>query len=286
MSSLLIRIVFFISAGFLSSAAMANTLHYEAPLHQASWQAQGSPLVCRLSHEIGFYGSAEFVRYAGRQMYLSVNVDQGGPRDGKARLRARPAAWQHGLAEQNLGAVAYRGGRDPFRFSRKQVKRILASLEQGMRPALYYHSGADGIEVVLSSMKFRDGLADFRRCMASLIPVDYASASDSRILFGIGDTLLDKQAKYRLDAIAAFVVSDPDIKQVEIQGYSDNVGTRGDNYALSRQRAVAVREYLLGRKVPAEMIKFDYYGEHKPLKSNRSAAGRAANRRVEVKLQK
>ena len=150
LSSLLIRFVFFVRAGFLSSAAMANTLHYEAPLHEASWQAQGSPLVCRLSHEIGFYGSAEFVRYAGRQMYLSVNVDQGGPRHGKARLRARPAAWQHGLAEQNLGAVAYRGGRDPFRSSRKQVKRNLASREEGWGPALYYPSHTDGIEVVLS----------------------------------------------------------------------------------------------------------------------------------------
>jgi outer membrane protein OmpA-like peptidoglycan-associated protein len=49
---------------------------------------------------------------------------------------------------------------------------------------------------------------------------------------------------------------------------------------------VAVREYLLARKVPVEMINFDYYGEHKPLKSNRTARGRAANRRVEVKLQK
>jgi len=151
LSSLLIRFVFFVSAGFLSRAARANTLHYEAPLHEASWQAQGSPLVCRLSPEIGFYGIAEFVRYAGRQMYLSVNVDQGGPRHGKARLRARPAAWQHGLAEQNLGAVAYRGGRDPFRLSRKRLKRILAWMEQGCGPAWNSNMGTAGIGVVLWS---------------------------------------------------------------------------------------------------------------------------------------
>jgi outer membrane protein OmpA-like peptidoglycan-associated protein len=166
---------------------------------------------------------------------------------------------------------------------------VLASLEMGMKPALHYRSiqsGADEVEVVLSSMKFRDGLEEFRSCMASLIPVDYASASNSHILFGNGETLLDKKAKYRLDAIAAFVASDPDIKRVDIEGYSDNVGTRGENYALSRERAVAVRKYLLTRKVPAEKLRFDYYGEHKPAKSNRTTRGRAANRRVEVKLQK
>ena len=284
----LIHIVFIVACA-ISSVAMASALHYEAPLHQANWQAEGSPLVCRLSHDIGFYGNAEFVRYAGREIYLSVNTSQGGPRSGKAKLKARPASWQHGLRERNLGSVRYRGGTDPFRFSSLQVRRMLASLELGMKPSLHYHSADSGVsevEVVLSSMKFRDGLENFRHCMGSLIPVDYESASDSHILFSSSKTTLDKKAMFRLDAIAAFVASDPEIKRVEIAGYSDNVGTRGENYALSRQRAVAVREYLLARKVPVEMLSFDYYGEHKPAKSNRSVKGRAANRRVEVKLHK
>ena len=286
---LLITMLFVLGVGFSSNIALATVLHYEAPLHQAKWQVQGSPLVCRLSHDIGFYGNAEFVRFAGREIYLSVSVDQGGPRSGKAKLKARPASWQHGLRERNLGSVRYRGGSDPFRFSRLQVRRVLASLELGMQPALHYHSAQSGVgevEVVLSSMKFRDGLEDFRSCMASLIPVDYESASNSHILFNSSKVMLDKSAMYRLNAIAAFVASDPDIKRVEIAGYSDNIGTRGENYVLSRQRAVAVREYLLSRKVPAEILSFDYYGEHKPTTSNRSSKGRAANRRVEVKLHK
>lgn len=289
MAKQMIRIVFFLSIWALSGAVLASALRYEAPLHEAKWQVQASPLVCRLSHDIGFYGDAEFVRFAGRDIYLSVHVDQGGPRSGKAELRARPASWQHGLAERNLGPVRYRGGSDPFRFSRNQVRRVLASLEMGMKPALHYHSvqsGVNEVEVVLSSMKFRDGLEEFRNCMAGLIPVDYESASNSHILFDSSATLLDKKAKYRLDAIAAFVASDPGIKQVEIEGYSDNVGTRGENYVLSRERAVAVREYLLSRKVPAEMMSFDYYGEHKPAKPNRTSKGRSANRRVEVRLHK
>ena len=289
MANMMNRIVFLLGIWAFSSAVLASALRYEAPIHEAGWRVQASPLVCRLSHEIGFYGSAEFVRFAGRDIYLSVFVDQGGPRSGRATLKARPAAWQHGQAERNLGVVRYHGGRDPFRFSRLQVRGVLASLEQGLRPALHYHSrrsGADAVEVVLSSVNFRDGLEGFRSCMASLIPVDYESASNSHILFASAANLLDRKAKSRLDAIAAFVANDPDIKRVEIDGYSDNVGTRGENYALSRERAVAVREYLLARQVPVEKISFDYYGEHKPAKSNRTSKGRAANRRVEVRLHK
>ncbi|WP_126453849.1 flagellar protein MotY [Sulfuriflexus mobilis] len=289
MSKYLINIIIILVAWLAGGPASANALRYEAPLHESSWQVSASPLVCRLRHEIGFYGNAEFVRYAGREIYLSVHVDQGGPRSGKAQLRARPAAWQHGAQERNFGSVRYLGGRDPFRFSRTQVRRILASLEQGMLPALHYHSvlsGVKEVEVVLSAVKFRDGLADFRTCMAGLIPVDYKSASDSHILFSTADNKLDSKARARLDAIAAFVANDPEIKQVSIEGYSDNIGTRGENYALSRERAVAVREYLLERKVPEGMLRFDYYGEHKPAQPNRSAKGRAANRRVEVQLHK
>jgi len=270
----------------LASPLMANSLRYESPLHEATWKTTSSRLVCRLSHSIDYYGKAEFVRFAGREIYLSLNMDQGGPRNGKARLVALPTAWQHELENRELGQVSYKGGQDPFRFSRLQVRDILASLEQGLRPALHYHSrqsGAKEVEVVLSSINFREGMEEFRRCMASLIPLDYAAASNSNILFSKG-YLLDRKAKRRLDAIAAFVKADPVIRKVRLEGYSDNVGSRGDNYALSRSRALAVREYLLARDVPAEMIEFEYYGEHSPAYSNRTKKGRSLNRRVNVTL--
>lgn len=273
-----------------ANSASATLLRYEAALHEASWLAESSPLVCRLSHDIGLYGKAEFVRYAGRGIYLSINVDQDGPRAGKAHLRALAPAWQHSTASQDLGAVRYRGGRDPFRFSSTQVKRVLASLEQGLRPSLHYHSlassGADEVEVILSAINFHDRLSDFRSCMAGLISLDYKLASNSNISFANGGFAMDTKARRRLDAIAAFVKHDAAIKRVRIEGYSDNVGSRGDNYTLSRERARVVREYLIARNVPVEKISFDYYGEHKPLNSNRTAKGRATNRRVLVQLLK
>lgn len=281
--------VFIAMACFCSSAAMATSLRYESTLNQANWKTSSSPLECRLSHTINYYGTASFVRPAGRDIYLSLTIDQGGPSGGKARLFALPSAWQHKLRGRDLGRVKFKGGRDPFRFSRLQVRDILASLEQGQRPALHYHSRQSGVgqvEVVLSSINFRASMEEFRTCMAGLIPIDYKSASNTNILFGNRGAKLDRASKNRLRAIAMFVKADTEIKQVILEGYSDNIGSRGANYALSRSRAVAVREYLLKNGVPASMIEFEYFGEHQPAYSNRTKKGRLLNRRVLVQLKK
>ena len=274
---------------FSVTMAMASNLRYEAPLHAASWETSSSPLECRLSHTIDYYGKASFVRKAGMDIYLSLTIDQGGPAGGKARLVALPSTWQHKLRGRSLGKVKYRGGSDPFRFSRLQVRDMLASLEQGQRPALHYHSRQSGVgevQVVLSSVNFRAGMEEFRACMAQLIPLDYKSASNMNILFGDRGAALDRASMQRLRAIAMFVAADKEIKQVILEGYSDNVGSRGANYALSRSRAVAVRKYLLKRGVPASMIEFEYFGEHQPAYSNRTKKGRLLNRRVQVQLVK
>jgi len=268
---------------------MANSLRYEAPLHESRWETTSSPLECRLSHTINYYGKAEFVRMAGRDIYLSLTIDQGGPSGGKARLVALPSTWQHKLRGRDLGKVKYRGGQDPFRFSRLQVRDMLASLEQGQRPTLHYHSrqsGAREVQVVLSSINFRSGMEEFRRCMAGLIPLDYKLASNTNILFGDRGAVLDRASKQRLNAIAMFIKADKDIQEVRLEGYSDNIGSRGSNYSLSRDRALAVRQYLLARGVPAEMVSFEYFGEHRPAYSNRTKKGRLLNRRVHVQLKK
>lgn len=288
-SKSLIYIASSIAIMFFTSITAADSLRYEAPLHDSVWETSSSSLACRLSHTIEYYGTAEFVRLAGRDVFLRLSTDQGGPSGGKARLVTLPPAWQHRLEGRDLGRVKYKGGNDPFRFSRLQVRRILASLEQGLRPALHYHSrqtGVGEVEVIISAVNFRAGMETFRRCMAGLIPLDYASASDTNIQFGNRGAALDNTSKRRLDAIALFVKADKDIKQVTLEGYSDNIGSRGSNYTLSRDRALAVREYLLSRGVPAPMIEFEYFGEHMPAYSNRTKKGRLLNRRVQVQLKK
>lgn len=72
---------------------------------------------------------------------------------------------------------------------------------------------------------------------------------------------------------------------VTIDGHTDNTGDPNGNLTLSQQRAESVREWLVARNPAfANKITTNGYGEEKPIASNATAAGRAKNRRVEIKL--
>lgn len=68
---------------------------------------------------------------------------------------------------------------------------------------------------------------------------------------------------------------------VEIQGHTDSRGNDEYNMNLSNERAAAVRAYLTGRGTAPERMTSRGYGETRPIESNTTTAGRAANRRVE-----
>jgi outer membrane protein OmpA-like peptidoglycan-associated protein len=92
-----------------------------------------------------------------------------------------------------------------------------------------------------------------------------------------------KTASYSvLDEIATLLTSTPGLK-VEIQGHTDSTGSREMNVKLSKSRAESVKAYLLQKGVSPDQISAEGYGPIRPIASNNSAAGRAKNRRVELK---
>lgn len=76
----------------------------------------------------------------------------------------------------------------------------------------------------------------------------------------------------------------PDLK-VEIQGYTDNIGSEEYNKKLSQRRADAVKNYLVSKGINPARLKAVGYGESNPIGDNNTANGRAMNRRIEFKIQ-
>lgn len=72
--------------------------------------------------------------------------------------------------------------------------------------------------------------------------------------------------------------------QITIKGHTDNIGNISYNNELSRNRANAVKDYLINLGVPKELITLDFFGELVPEKPNSTDKNREVNRRVEVKL--
>lgn len=70
-----------------------------------------------------------------------------------------------------------------------------------------------------------------------------------------------------------------------VNGYTDNVGTYDNNIALSQKRAQAVRDYLVSKGIPQDLISAQGKGPDAPVADNNSTEGRAQNRRVEIVVQ-
>jgi outer membrane protein OmpA-like peptidoglycan-associated protein len=106
----------------------------------------------------------------------------------------------------------------------------------------------------------------------------------SKIYFDFNKDNIKEVSYPILDAVAEALLANPHIVQVRVEGHTDNEGTEEYNLDLSTRRAKAVVEYLIGKDVPAERLTFEGYGFTKPKASNKTAEGRAINRRVEFTI--
>lgn len=102
-------------------------------------------------------------------------------------------------------------------------------------------------------------------------------------LFDSSAILPDSQSI--LEEIAEALRAHPEIRSVEIQGHTDDVGTPEHNLALSEARATAVRDALLVLGVESSRLTARGYGKEKPLVRGATADARAKNRRVQLMIQ-
>jgi outer membrane protein OmpA-like peptidoglycan-associated protein len=101
------------------------------------------------------------------------------------------------------------------------------------------------------------------------------------IFFDTGKSVLKPGAKSTLTKIADQLKSEPSLR-VSVEGHTDNVGTEDKNLTLSEKRAQAVRDFLINAGVPADHITAAGKGQGEPVATNKTAAGRQQNRRVEL----
>jgi len=97
--------------------------------------------------------------------------------------------------------------------------------------------------------------------------------------FEYNSAALTAASRQPLDAIADGMKKHPRLK-VEIQGHTDSTGSPAYNLKLSQRRADSVRDYLVNNGVNADQLVTKGYGQTQPAASNKTAEGRAKNRRV------
>jgi outer membrane protein OmpA-like peptidoglycan-associated protein len=103
----------------------------------------------------------------------------------------------------------------------------------------------------------------------------------SDVLFDTGKFTLKPGAREKLSKVAGILIAYPGLN-IEVDGYTDNVGGDAMNQKLSENRAGAVRDYLVQQGVTTNSVSSKGFGNTLPVASNDNSAGRQENRRVEL----
>ena len=103
----------------------------------------------------------------------------------------------------------------------------------------------------------------------------------SDVLFDFNKYSLKPEAREKLAKVSGILLAYPNLK-LQVEGYTDNIGSEEYNQKLSEERAGSVRDYLVTQRVADANVTAAGFGKSHPVADNSTSSGRAQNRRVEL----
>ncbi|MGX5201381.1 flagellar protein MotY [Aliikangiella sp. IMCC44632] len=259
-------------------------------MQNSSWDFEGNPLECHLSHDIPLFGQAAFRQSAGQKSQLDFLLSyKRHPLKGEktAQVVSIAPSWQPLRSSKPLGEIKLNDGRYVISSQSIASWQLLYELEAGRFPTFSYQDipkADERVSVALSSVRFRHAYEDFLDCVSSLVKYDLNQISRMTLYFDFDKHSIRPNYQAKLDALAAYVKYDPSVEVVFIDGHTDSKGSRSYNEKLAKKRIQSVKKVLQLDGVPDDKFKTRNYGEKKPAATNRNAKGRAQNRRVYIKI--
>ena len=194
-----------------------------------------------------------------------VNAEQ------QAQLAQQQAAQAQQIAQQQAEqrAEAERQA-DAARLAQQQAQQAQQQAEQASQQA------AQATEQMREKLRAQLGaVLQTRETARGLI------MNMSDVLFDFNKYTLKPDAREKLAKVSGILLAYSNL-QVQVEGYTDNIGSDDYNQKLSEQRADGVRDYLVSQSVPQNAITAQGYGKSDPVADNSSNSGRAQNRRVQL----
>lgn len=261
---------------------------YVAPLTKAEWLSSGKKnYECALTQIIPYYGEAKFTHKSGHKVAFDLYSDKPVMDDAKVIVQSEPPPWRHDDTVFEIVKLDFERGHNPLKVKSPYASRMLQQIENGMSPVVIYRDLADArdiIAVMMSPVKFRKALAEYRECEKSLMDFDLEKVKNLNLFFATNKAVLTQRSKRDLKNVVRYLELDPSILQIKVDAHADARGRRRFNDKLSERRSEAVVKYLLSVGAKKEMIYAVGHGERQPAHSNKTAKGRAKNRRADVQL--
>ncbi|MBX2882643.1 MAG: OmpA family protein [Granulosicoccus sp.] len=143
------------------------------------------------------------------------------------------------------------------------------------------HTAAATISAPEASSPSNDMIPEALGAFPASTEIDDNYAIPSPVQFNFDSSKLSNSASSQLEPLAQHMMENPELS-VTLIGHTDSIGPEQYNQLLSEHRAETIRKYLLQMGIDRKMIKVRGAGEKRPIRSNKNAAGRKANRRVEI----
>jgi len=175
---------------------------------------------------------------------------------------------------------AARGQLDQTKQALNQTKQVLSTTQDQLQ--------SEKATTAEQQKKLADMEAKLKDARDTIAKIAAVKDDDRGMVITLSGEVLFKTAKWdlkpgamaKLDQIAEALRGKE--QPIVVYGFTDNVGTRENNMDLSQKRASSVRDYLVQRGIPQDLITAQGKGPDEPVSDNNSVEGRAANRRVEL----
>jgi outer membrane protein OmpA-like peptidoglycan-associated protein len=113
--------------------------------------------------------------------------------------------------------------------------------------------------------------------------IEKVNLAARNVFFATGSAKLLAKSYPALNGVVQILQDNPSFK-VDIEGHTDTTGNPEKNHTLSHERANSVKAYLVSKGIDESRMTTAGFGSDRPIASNKTAAGKAKNRRVEMKL--
>jgi outer membrane protein OmpA-like peptidoglycan-associated protein len=190
----------------------------------------------------------------------------------QARLNAEQQAQQSQLAAQQAQAAA----------AQQAAERAKAEAQAAAAEARAQQASAAQNAAEQSAEQVRERLR--QQLNAVLQTTETARGlivNMSDVLFDFNKYTLKPEAREKLAKVSGILLAYPNLK-LQVEGYTDNIGSDEYNQKLSEERADGVREYLVSQSVADQNVTAQGFGKRDPVADNSTDSGRAQNRRVEL----
>lgn len=263
-------------------ALCAKAGSYSTPLDNTIWQVEESIFACSMTQPIPRFGSVTFIDEAGLPLMLQVKSPTLKKHADTINIYSTPAPWHP------FGTNVEHGSNPVQNQSYRQesgATELLDKMNNGLWGQLDILADARlQHRVTLSSVNITNVLNQFIECRQYLLPVNFEQIKHTIIYYNSGKRKHSNKYQQTLQNMVTYILADPRVKHIEIDGHTDGIGESLPNRTLSRERAQHIQKLFVNSGIAETTITTRFHGDRYPVSSNNTHEGRNQNRRVEIRL--